>query len=221
MVRVLEIGRFASSPRTTSLSGVTRLAGSPSDRTSRNIDSGGTLPVGEIDKLEGPLDDEAVLARLRDTDDLHPGPRAVVQTKTLADRILPGPVALRDHLVHDGDLRRAGGIGRAEPASFENRQPDRVEVVLVHDRSRDGRAVLARRELEAFRNDRDRRGQTVHRHVTGQRGRLDARDAPGLFGHTLEEPLPPATRCNAAGRARGSSSADDRCGSPGHSPSCC
>jgi hypothetical protein len=61
--------------------------------------------------------------------------------------------------------------------------------VLVNDRSRECRTRGTRRELEAFRNDRDRRRKTVHRHETGQRGRFDARDEPGLFDHTLEEPL--------------------------------
>ena len=57
---------------------------------------------------------EAVLARLRDADDLHPRSIAVVQAKALADRILVRPVVLRELLVDDGDARRVGGIGRAE-----------------------------------------------------------------------------------------------------------
>ena len=63
------------------------------------------------------------------------GPRCRSQTKTLADGILTGPVALRELLVDDRHPRRVGRIGRAEPASLQNRHPDRFEVVLVHDRA--------------------------------------------------------------------------------------
>ena len=75
------------------------------------------------------------LRRLRDADNLHPRSVAVVQAKTLAQGILPGPVVLGELLVDDRHPGRVSGIGRAEPASFENRQSHRVEVMLVHDRA--------------------------------------------------------------------------------------
>ena len=115
-------------------------------------------------------------------------PSLAVQSKPLTHGILTGPVVLRENLVHHGHLGSVSGIGRTKRSSFENGQPQRVEVVLVHDRARNGRALLPGRELKAFRSNRDWTSP-VHGRGRGERGRLDAGYEPGALGHLLEELL--------------------------------
>jgi hypothetical protein len=80
----------------------------------------------------------------------------VVQSKTLAERILVRPVVLGEVLVHDRDAGRGDGILGAKIPSREKRDGHGVEVVLVHHRRQDRDVVLPHRELEPFRLDRHR-----------------------------------------------------------------
>ena len=117
------------------------------------------------------------------------GPRMASTRKRLPMGSCPGQYRCANVSFTIATFGEAGVVGRTKITARDNRQPNRVEVALVDDRSRVCRAVLARRKLIALRHDRHRRRQTVHRHVARQRGRLDARHAARLVGDALEEAL--------------------------------
>ena len=103
-----------------------------------------------VGRRRGPA---AVLDRARDADDLDGLAVGAIEANALAHRIGARPVVLRELLVDDGHARRRRGVGRAEAAPAQDRDPHRLEVTLVDGVHRRSKALAVARHLERLRHE--------------------------------------------------------------------
>jgi len=143
------------------------------------------LPDREVDERLELLPERPVLRVARDADDLIQG--SIAPAQALAERVALRPEVPRRGLIDHG---RAGAVllivaGQGAPG--EQRNAERLEIILVGVTEPEDRARSSRTERQILDDMAGRLGAAGERQGRGHSHRADAREARQAFGDAVEQ----------------------------------